>query len=253
MLKWSDCAAGPQPQVIDGGSAVAGNQLIESDGVDVLCIHPTVRLADGGILVGLAATAESHRVAHTAARRFPHIAQTQPAAGDFALAAVGVNDLRENAVVVADAVTHRRVVQSRQRIQEARRQAAQTAIPQSRVDLLSRDVLELVTHGAQHAARLVHQIAFQAGQGVEQRAAGQIFDREIAHPFHMRVRHTPLGGQPAQREFLAHRKRQRIVDIARRRRVGILAEGSGETVQQRRLQRAGLQGDVSAIDELGVN
>ncbi len=108
-------------------------------------------------------------------------------------------------------------------------------------------------NGAQGGARLVHQIAFQTGQGVQQRAAGQIFDRKIAHPFHMRVRHVPLRGKPAQGKLLAHRKRQRIVDIARRRRVGILAEGSGEAVQQRRLQRAGLQGDVSAVHELGIN
>src|SRR5277367_6476559 len=40
--KWRDSPAGPQPQVIDGGAAVPENQLIESNGVDVLGVDPSM-------------------------------------------------------------------------------------------------------------------------------------------------------------------------------------------------------------------
>ena len=68
----------------------------------------------------------------------------------------------------------------------------------------------------------------------------------------MRVRHAALRGKPAQGQLLAHRERQRIVDVARRGRVRILAERAGEAIQQRRVQRAGLQRDVSAGRKLAV-
>ena len=97
------------------------------------------------------------------------------------------------------------------------------------------------------------QIAVQAGQGIQQRAARKIFDREIAHALHVGVRHAALRGQPAQRQLLAHRERQCIVNIPRRRRVRILAESPGEAIEQRRVQRAGLQSDVPAGRKLGIN
>ena len=88
--------------MIDGRPAVAGSQLIEADGVNVIRIHPSVRFA---------APAEAHLVAHVAARRLPHIAQAQPAAGQLPLAAVRADDLREDSVIVADAIADGRIVQ----------------------------------------------------------------------------------------------------------------------------------------------
>ena len=40
-----DGAARPEPQMIDGGAAIARNQLIETDGVNILGIDPSMRLA----------------------------------------------------------------------------------------------------------------------------------------------------------------------------------------------------------------
>jgi len=105
---------------------------------------------------------EAHRVAHVA-RRFPHIAQAQPATRDLALPAVRTNDLCKYSIIVADTVAHGRVVQRCHGIQEARRQTAETAIPQTRVDFLGGDVLELVTHASQDSARFVYQVPIEAG------------------------------------------------------------------------------------------
>ncbi len=196
--------------------------------------------------------AEPHRVAHVAARRFPHIAQTQPAAGDFALPAVRADDLRENAVVVADAVADRRILQRGQRIQETGRQPSQAAIAETGIDLLGGDVVQVIAHVAQRGARLLQQAAFQARQRIQQGPPRQILHREIAHPLDVGICHAALRGEPAQRQLLAHRERQRIVNIARRCRVRVLAEGSGQAVQQGRLQGAGLQSDVPAGGKLGI-
>jgi len=90
--------------MIDGGTAIARRQLVESDGVDIGRVDPAMQIAGSRVLGGLDSAAESHGEAHIAAGGFPHIAQAQPAARHLALSAVGADDLRENAVVIANAV-----------------------------------------------------------------------------------------------------------------------------------------------------
>src|SRR5450631_1587376 len=147
-------ASGPEPQVIDGGAAVTRNQPIEADGVNILGADPAMRFSHLRARRRLAAAAEVHDVAHVAARGLPDIAQSQPAARDFPLAAVTAHDLGKNAVVVANAVADGRVLERGQRIQEARGQAPQSAVAKTRVDLLGGNVVEFVPHAAQSDARL---------------------------------------------------------------------------------------------------
>ncbi len=229
-VKRGDGAAGPEPQVIDGRTAVAGNQLIETDCVDVAGIDPAARpgLALCGTL-RLHAAAEADRETHAAARHLPDIAQAQPAAGHLALTAVAAHDLREYSVIVANAVAHGGIVQRGQGIQVTCRQPAQAAVAQPRVDFLGSDLIQVIAHVAQRGARFLQQVAFQARQRVDQGSAGKIFDREVAHAFHVGIRHAALRGKPAQRQLLAHREGQRIVDIPGRRRVQVLAERSSES------------------------
>ena len=247
-MKRRDCPAGPEAQMVHGGAAVARNQLIESDRVNVDGIHPAMRGILGAalarpvlaclgrtVLVRHDPSAESHGEAHASGGRLPDIAQTQPAAGDFPLPAVGADDLREDSIVITNAVAHSRVMQCGQGIQEARRQTAQTAVTQARIDLLRRNVLEFMAQLTQRGSRFLHQAAFQAGQCVHQRAPRKIFHGEIAHPLHVRVRHPALRGQPAQCQLLAHRQRQGVVDIPRRRRLHGFPERPVEPIQQSRL------------------
>src|SRR5271170_4980380 len=43
-VKRRNASTGPEPQMVDGGTAVAGNQLIETDGVDVAGVDPAMQL-----------------------------------------------------------------------------------------------------------------------------------------------------------------------------------------------------------------
>src|SRR5580698_1588147 len=132
--------------MVDGGTAIARDQLIEADGMDVLGPHPSMRIRDLGRPGGLAAAAETHDVARVAARRLPYVPELQPAARDLALRAVGPDHLGEYSVVVADPVADRRVAQRRHRIQEARGEAAQAAVAEARIGLLGLDIFEVVSH-----------------------------------------------------------------------------------------------------------
>ena len=122
--------------MIDRRAAVARDELIESDRINVAGVDPALRLGLACRSGCLDPAAEPYRVPDIAARRLPHVAQTQPAAGDFALPAVGADDLRKDAVVVADAISHRRILQCGQRIQEARGEPSQAAVAETGVDLL---------------------------------------------------------------------------------------------------------------------
>src|SRR5580698_750970 len=103
-------AARPQPQMIDRRAAIARDQLIEGNRVNLVRIKPAMRLLRRACINGNAATAEPYRIAQFAARGFPWIPQHQPAAGRFTLRATLIDQLRKNAVVVADAVADRRVL-----------------------------------------------------------------------------------------------------------------------------------------------
>src|SRR5882762_1968444 len=154
-LKRGNGPAGPEAQMIDGGTAITRSQLVESDGVDIRRVDPAVQIAGRRVLWGLDSTAESYDEACAAAGHFPDIAQAQPAARDLALFAVGADDLRENTVVIANAVADGRVVQRGQGIEEASRQTAQAAVAEAGVDLLRGDVVEIMTHVAQSGPRFL--------------------------------------------------------------------------------------------------
>ena len=66
-----------------------------------------------------------------AARRLPNVAQAQPAAGDFVLSPVAADDLREDAIVIADPVPDRGVMQCRQRIRKQAAKRPQAAVSQT--------------------------------------------------------------------------------------------------------------------------
>ena len=240
-----DGAAGPEPQVIHGRPAVAGDQLVEADGPDVLRVHPAIARAALRVLRGDAAAAETHHVARIVARDLPRAALAQPAARDFALPAVLVDGLREDAEVVADAVAHRRVLQRRERIHEARGQPAEAAVAEARVDLFLRDPVEIEAQLLQRVAGLLHQFAVERREAVDERAAEQVLDREVADALHARLGHAALRRKPARGEFLADRERQRVVHVALRGGVRVLAERAGQTVEQYRAKRAGSEADAA--------
>jgi hypothetical protein len=234
-----DGSSRPEAQRIDGRTAVAGSQLIEADRVDVVGADPAV-LRALGVLERLDAAAELDRVARIAGRQLPHVPEAQPAARHLALAALLADHLREDSVIVADAVADGRELQRGQGIQETRRKAPETPVAEARVILLRGDVVEIVAHVAQNRPRLLQEAAFQAGKSVHERPSRQVFDREVAHPLDVRPGHAPLGRQPAQRQLLVHRQRQGVIDIASARRIRALGERPGQSIEQGRLEGSGL-------------
>jgi hypothetical protein len=89
---------------------------------------------------------------------------TQPAARNLSLASVLVDRLREDAVVVADAVGDRRELQRRERIEVARGEPAETAVAKPRVDLFLRDAVEVEAHVFERGARFFDESTVQACQ-----------------------------------------------------------------------------------------
>jgi len=158
----------PQPQVVDGRAAIAGNQLVEADRPDVVGVHPAVTGLAMRILRSDAATAEADQVAGVAALDLPGNPVTEPAARRFTLPAVLVDRLGEDAVVVADAVADGRVLQRGERVEEARRQPPEAAVAEARVDFLLGDPLQVETEFGQRLARLLDQLAVEARQPVDQ-------------------------------------------------------------------------------------
>ncbi len=197
-----DRAACPEPQVVDGRAAVAGDQLVEADGPDIVRLDPAVARAALRILRADAAAAEADDVTRVVARDFPRAALAHPGARDLALPAVLVDDLREDAVVVADAIADGRILQRRERIEKAGREAAKAAVAESRIVFFLRDALEVVAELGQRFARFLHQVAVEAGEPVDQRAAEQVFDRQVTDALDACLRDAALGGRASARQAL---------------------------------------------------
>ncbi len=238
-----DGAACPEAQVVDRRAAVARDQLVESDGPDVVRLDPAVPRAALRVLRADAAAAEGDDVTGIVARDLPRAALAHPRARDLALPSVLVDDLREDAVVVADPVADRRILQRRERIEKAGGEAAKTAVAESRIVFFLRHALEVVPELGQRFTCFLHQVAVEAGEAVDERAAEQVLDRQVTDALDARLRNAALGGQPARGKLFAHRERKRVVDVALRGGVGVLAERARQAVEQDGAQRAGLQRD----------
>ena len=189
---------------------------------------------------------------HVAAPGLPDVLELEPARGDFALCAVRRDHLREDSVIVADAVAHGGVLQGGKRIEKTGREPSEAAVAESGIDLLGENVLEVIAHALQGRARLVHEIPVQAVQCIEERPARQVFDGQIANPLDVGVGDPALGGEPAHHELFVHGERQGVEYVAFRGLIGCFAERAREPIEQSRLQRTGSQSGPSSRGELGI-
>ncbi len=111
---------------------------------------------------------------------FPGIGLSQPVVGMFDLEAV-LDRLPEDAVLVAQAIAHRRNLQRGQRIDEAGRQPAQAAVAQAGVRLgLDHFLPVLPRVGLQVVADEL--LDSQIDDVVDQRAADQELHRQVVDP-----------------------------------------------------------------------
>ena len=125
----------PQPQRVHPAVLVAGDHVVVRDGLDLPARHPAGALDAVGVGVLLGVTAEGDDLRGLGVRELPRRAEGEPGVGLLDLAAVD-EGLPEDAVLVADAVADAGHAHGGQRVDEAGGQPTQTAVAQTRLDLL---------------------------------------------------------------------------------------------------------------------
>jgi hypothetical protein len=159
------------------------------------------------------------------ARELPRRTVFQPGVGPLDLPAA-LDALREHAELVADAVAEAGQAQRGHGVEEARGQAAQTAVAQRGIGLQRRQVFQ-----AGGACRGPLSGAFgerQRIQRVAHRAAHQEFHRQVIHAARLRGAVLPLAGHPAARKLLAGHLGDGLHDFGGR----CLGRRSGHGTQQ---------------------
>ena len=139
---------------------------------------------------------------------FPRVRAAQPVVGLFVLPAVS-NGLFEDAVLVAQAIAHRRQLHGRHGFDETGGQASQASVAQAGIRLLVEQFVPidvLLAAGLQHG-RVEQQVRYVA----RQRAADQELHREVVGALGIDVVVGLLGAQPAQRQHIAERSRDGLV------------------------------------------
>jgi hypothetical protein len=152
--------------------------------------------------------AKLHHVGDVETLDLPRIAKVEPEVGLLDLRAVA-NALKEHAVLIAQTVAPRRVVLRRQRVDEARGEAAETAVAEAGVLLLGHAELE-------SDAELAHRLAdalleAEVDDGVLQRAAHEVLHREVVDALRVFGVKVHLRVFPALDQVVAHSVRQRQI------------------------------------------
>jgi hypothetical protein len=174
-----------------------------------------------------------------------------PVVGLLVLPAVA-HGLLEDAVLVAQAGAHARNAERRHRIQEARRQPAEPAVPETRVRFLLDDLGGIdPVPPAELAPEWVEQ---QVGDVVHQRAAHQELERQVVHPFRVPRVVRLLCLDPPLRQEVANRAGDRL-ELSAWRGGGDryhLIEGQVPFVQRVSASRECDRSAVEAIEGIGA-
>jgi hypothetical protein len=128
--------------------------------------------------------------------------EPQPGAGRFALPAIAVDRLGEDAVVVTNAVTRGRILQRRERIEKAGGQPPKAAIAEARIHFEPDHGIEIVAHAGHRRTGFIDQLRVDARQRIHERAARQEFDGQVTQALHPRARDPALCREPACGQFL---------------------------------------------------
>ena len=202
-------ACGPDAQHVDHAGIVAHGGDVVGNGLHDHGIHRAEAQATV-LLILLHAAAEVHLDHLCGARNLPDVAAVQPVVRHLDLIAVH-QLLAEQAVLVADGAAHGRQLQGGQRVQEAGRQAAQTAVAQARLRLALGD------HGSVDdqlfkrlgVVLLVHQIDHVG----KQRTSHQELRAEIVDLLCAGALAHAAGFGSALHDLVAHRQRNRLVQL----------------------------------------
>ena len=196
-------AGRPQAQRVHVVTAPAHHRRVVGDRFHGLGREPLgMRGALG--LAGLDMAAEADVIGDLRPGELPGVAEGQPVLGIFLLPAV-LDDLAEEAVLVADAVAVGRYRQGRHAFHEAGGEPAEAAVAERRVGF---DLAQRVEVDAQARQGLAHRLGqAEVGQRVEHQAADQELQRHVVDALGAARVCRVIGPLPALHDAIADRQR----------------------------------------------
>jgi hypothetical protein len=216
---------GPEAEQVDGAGAEARRRDVVRHAEDGLGADPARAIVAAVVEHVLDAAVELHRLGVFRAGHFPGIAEEHPVVGMLDLVAL-FKGLPEKAELVVDAVAERRVVLRRQRIEKARREAAEAAVAQPHVHLGLADLLKVLAERLQRRFRRVHEAGGE--QVVAEEPAHEVFEGEIVDAADVVEVVHRLGGDHPLVDGVAHREGRGHPPVPRRGRALVPGERRDE-------------------------
>ena len=201
----------PQPEGVDAAVVVAGDHVVVGHGLDVPARDPAVA-GHAVVVVVLGVAAERDHLGGFGVRELPRRAEREPRVGLLDLLAA-LEGLAEDAVFIADAVADARDAHGRERIDEARREPAEAAVAEPRLDLLLTQLFDVDAARGHRLGRDVGEPRRE--QVVVELAAEQILGGQVADALGLRHALTALVFEPACHQVVAHRVGEGEVAVVR--------------------------------------
>ena len=224
---------GPQAERVHGVVAVAGDRGVVRHGLHVLGVDPSAAVRVGVVADFLDVAAELDNACELGTADFPRVAAAEPVVRFLDLVAV-LDDLLEDAVVVADAVAVGGEFERGHGVQKAGREASEAAVAEAGVDFLVADFVDLEPEFS-HGFRCVLLDA-EVDHGVAERAADQEFEGNVADGARILLFVFVAGGDPVTHHEVADGQRQRMVAVQVNGFFRAFAKGTGQVMQEKLLQ-----------------
>jgi hypothetical protein len=206
----------PQPEDVDRLGAIARDQHMAGFAAHRLPRNPAGPQPSLIVVHRLGMAIESDYLAVIRGRELPRVAVEGPVIGMLNLITI-LENLFEDPELIPDAITHRRYVQGRQRIEQAGGQPSQAPVPQPRLHIAGLESIKGYTEAGQ---RLAGQAGGAGVQGILAKLAAQhVLRRQVVNK--LRVGHIMRLGRPgpALRQAIPDGDRQRPISISQARRL----------------------------------
>ena len=231
----------PQAQRVDRLSAIADHRPVIGDADQR---RGPVRNDPQSAFAQFKRAAERHWDALRRTHDLPRIGVSEPVVGPLLLPAV-LNLLLKDAVLIAQAIAHRRQLHRGHRIKEAGRETAETAVAQTRVGLLLEDfppfaAVAIETRPDDRIEQQIHDV-------VGERTADEKLDRDVIDPLRVLARVGLIGAQPSVRKNVSDRTRGGLVALPRVGGLGLDNVVEFQMPLVEGVRRAGEQGSADRV------
>jgi len=197
-----------QADGVEGG--VAGDGRVVGARDDGLAVLPVAALDALGVGRPADLAVKLDLVLHVHALDLPRVAVAEPVVRHLHLVAV-LDQLLEDAVVVANPVPPGRIVQRRQGVQKACGESAEASVSERCVYLFFIDAFQVVAEVFEGLLVLVFEV--EVDERVLQAPSNQKLQREVIDLFGARPVEGPVGVVEALNQPVSHRVRDRLVAV----------------------------------------